>query len=67
MISLDQFKRIDPDLKNLPEEDIERIRIKLYEIGQFAFDEWIKEQNKPKPVQRYPVGFMHSLSGSCRM
>ena len=65
MLNLEYLRRIDPSLKTLSDEDLERVRAKLYDIGQFAFEEWLKERNKPKVVPFYPVGLSHSLSGRC--
>lgn len=67
MLSIEQLRKIDPTLSDHTDEELERVRAKLYEIGQFAFEQWIKARNKPKAVPSYPVRFMHSLSGSCTM
>ena len=68
MISLEQIRNSDPRLKNLTVEELERVRAKLYEMGQFAFDMWLNERNKkvvPNPVRSvyYSSGF--STSGRC--
>lgn len=69
MLSIDQLKQIDPKLKTLTDEELELVRYKLYELGQFAFEEWLKSKNNPKnkAVPTYPVRLSLSTSGSCRM
>ena len=48
MISLEKLREIDPELKNLSDEEIIKIRDKFYELGEFMFDVWLKEKNKLK-------------------
>jgi hypothetical protein len=67
MLSLEQLRKIDPRLKSVPDEELEHVRAKLYEIGQFAFEEWIKEKNKSKAVPISRLRLMTSLSGSCKL
>lgn len=68
MISIEQLRKIDPiNLGSLSDEDLDIVRAKLYELGQFAFDEWIKKRNRPKAVPTHPVWLSPSTSGSCRI
>ena len=67
MLSIEQLKKIDPNLKNLTDKDFEIVRAKLYDLGQFVFEEWLKDRNKPKAVPIHPIGLSLSISGSCKM
>lgn len=46
MLTLEQLRKIDPDLKDCPDEELIKIRSALYELGNFAFDTWLVERNK---------------------
>lgn len=63
MISLDQLRIIDPRLKDCPDEVLEPVRDRLYALGQFAFEEWLKERNRRIKVVPNPVRAVYSLSG----
>jgi hypothetical protein len=52
MLTIEQCREIDPRLKNLPDELVEKIRDSLYALGQLAFDEWVEDRN----VSKIPVG-----------
>lgn len=65
MLDPEQLRSIDPRLQKLSDEHLERIRAKYYEIGQFAFEQWLKGRNKPKAVPTNPLGLSYSLSGRC--
>ncbi|MFA5792168.1 MAG: hypothetical protein WC884_04010 [Candidatus Paceibacterota bacterium] len=67
MLSIEQLRKIDPSLKNLTDKDFEIIRAKLYDLGKFAFEEWLKRRNSSKTVPIHPIGLSLSISGSCRM
>lgn len=64
MISLERLKSIDPSLQSIPDEELEHVRVKLYELGQFAFELWLKERNEKLMVPNRPLGSVYSLSGS---
>lgn len=63
MISIEKLRKIDPDLKDLSDEKVIKIRDKFYELGQFMFEVWQKE----KAVPKNPVGSVHCLSGKCNI
>lgn len=44
MLSLEQCRKIDPELKNLSDEELLEVRDLLYQMGQLAFDNWAKEK-----------------------
>ena len=60
MISLEQLRIIDPNLNDLTDETLELVRSKLYEVGQFAFDKWLKT----KAVPNLPLGLSQSSCDS---
>jgi hypothetical protein len=43
MLSLNQLKRLDPKLKKLSPEELERARDLLYGLGELALSEWFKK------------------------
>jgi len=51
MMSLDECRKIDPRLKDLPDEAVAKIRDLLYEMGQLAFDTWQENGGS-----KYPFG-----------
>ena len=51
MLSLEQCRKIDPRLKDMPDEAVAKIRDLLYEVGQLAFDTWTEENGS-----KYPFG-----------
>ena len=67
MLSLEKLRKIDPRLKMLSDEQLESLRTKLYDLGQFAFETWLKERNEVKVriVPSYPSRVMYSTSGKC--
>ena len=63
MLSLNQLREVDPRLRDCPDDVLERVRAKLYELGQFAFDEWLKERSRPSRTVPNPVRAVNYLSG----
>lgn len=57
MISLEKIKLIEPDLNNLPEEEVVRIHESLYELGQLMFEDWLKNDK----CSKYPVGVLQGF------
>lgn len=49
MISVKKLRKIDPELKNLSDEEIMKIRDKFYELGEFMSEVWHEE----KQVKKY--------------
>ena len=48
MLTLEQCRRIDPDLANLPDEELLALRDKLYAVANTAFDSLCRhEASKP--------------------
>ena len=45
MISLDELKRIDPNLKKYSDEDLTKIRALLYSLGQLAIESFLDKKN----------------------
>lgn len=55
MLSLDQLRKIDPDLANLSDEQLTAIRADLYQTTQLAFEVWWLEKSGSKfPVRSSP-------------
>ena len=67
MLSLEKLRDIDPRLKMLSDEQLERVRAKLYDLGQLAFETWLKERNEvnTRIVPTYPSRVLYSASGKC--
>lgn len=42
MLSLDQCRKIDPSLANLPDEELLKLRADLYDLGAIALETWFK-------------------------
>jgi len=45
MISLDELKRIDPNLKKYSDEDLTKIRALLYSLGQLAIESFLDKKS----------------------
>jgi len=54
MLSLHQLRKIDPILKDLPDEEVLRMREQLYELGELIFEDWQRSRKCPKS----PVGVL---------
>jgi hypothetical protein len=57
MLTLEQCRQIDPELKKLSDEELTKVREALYKLGQIIFDDWITEKRGSK----YPVGDSRGL------
>ena len=44
MISIDQARNIEPELKNLSDEEVLEVIKDMYGLGQLAFEKWQKER-----------------------
>lgn len=44
MLSLEQCRRIDPDLASVPDEEIQAALGQLYEMAELAFEVWSSEK-----------------------
>ena len=40
MISIEQMRKIDPEIAYMSDEELEALRAELYNTGQLAFDAW---------------------------
>jgi hypothetical protein len=54
MLTLEQYRQIDPELRKLSDEELIKVRAALYELGQIIFDDWLR--HKQKSGSKYPVG-----------
>ena len=55
MLSIEQLKRIEPELTKLSEEELSELRETLYRMAQFAFDVWWHRKSGSKnPVGLFP-------------
>ena len=52
MISLDECRKIQPELADLPDEEVSKIRELLYGLGQLVFETW----NEEKCGSKNPLG-----------
>jgi len=48
MISLDECRKIQPELADLPDEEVSKIRELLYGLGQLVFETWHEEKSGSK-------------------
>jgi hypothetical protein len=46
MRSIEQLRSIDPELRDLSDEDATEIRAKLYALAELALDCWIEHARK---------------------
>jgi hypothetical protein len=60
MLSIEQLKKIDPNLTHLSDEEILETRNALYELGGLMFDDWLENGDGSK----YPVRFLQRLKES---
>ena len=60
MLSIEKLLKVDPELEKLPLEEIEKARLKLYELGQLIFDDWLENGGGSK----YPTRVLHKLKES---
>ena len=57
MLSIERLLKIDPDLANIPHEELEKTRLKLYELGQLIFADWLENEGGSK----YPTRVLQKL------
>ena len=48
MLSLEEIRKVEPKLKDLPDEKVAEIRDSLYQLAELALDSYIDEQTKEK-------------------
>lgn len=54
MLSLKQCKKIDPALKDLSDEELQKILAALYELGSITFDIWARRRGSKNPEKIVP-------------
>ncbi len=59
MLTPEQCRQLDPELKGLSDEELTRVRDALYKLGQIIFDDWLAETRGSK----YPVGVLRNYEG----
>lgn len=62
MLSIEQLKKIDIGLDNLPDEEVVEIRDSYYDLGQLMFDDWLENDGS-----KYPVGVLQKLKESNKL
>lgn len=48
MLSLEQLRKVDPDLEAMSDEELMELRAGLYETAQIAFEAWHAEKGGSK-------------------
>ena len=56
MISLEQCRKIEPDLEKLSDEEVTKIRNLMYGLGQLIYETWDEERSGSK----FPLGSLTS-------
>lgn len=51
MISLEELRKIDPDLENISDEELIKIRHSLYSLGKLSLETFIEK----KTGSKYPI------------
>ncbi len=54
MLTLEECKKIDPDLRNISDEELKAIRDCLYGLGELAIKDWMRT------VPKIPLGIAKS-------
>ena len=52
MIGLDKLRKIEPDIAQLTDSELEEIRQSFYDFGQLIFEDWLEQ----KFGSKYPIG-----------
>lgn len=63
MLTLEQLRKIDPDLAHLPDDEILEIRDSLHDLCQLMFDDWLDNGAGSK----YPVRVLQGLKERNRL
>lgn len=50
MLSLNQLRKIDPELRNLSDDEVLKIRDSFYELGQIIYEDWGANGGSKNPV-----------------
>ena len=46
MLSIEKLREIDPELKDLSNEEIVKILASFYELGEIIWDDWLEQGHK---------------------
>lgn len=52
MINLNTLRKIDPEVNELTDEELENTRKEFYEFGEILFDDWYEQ----KFGSKFPLG-----------
>jgi hypothetical protein len=63
MLTLEQLRRTDPELRDLPESELVEIRAALYESAQLAFEVYWSRKDGSK----YPTGSLTAVEEQARL
>lgn len=58
MLSIESLRKIDPSLGNFTEDELEKIKKSLYDLGQLIFEDW----NTNRYSSKNPVGLLTKVS-----
>ena len=56
MISLDECRKLSPNLANASDEQVKKVREQLYELGQLALECWMEDNGGSKNPLKNPIG-----------
>ncbi len=62
MLSVEQLRKIDPELRDITDENLEKIRETFYSISQLAFETFNKNY-----VSKNPIGVLSNNNSSYRI
>jgi hypothetical protein len=48
MLSIEQLREVQPNLKNWPDDEVEKLRDNLDVLADIIFDQWLEKRNKEK-------------------
>ena len=48
MLSVEQLRKIDPDLAHLSDDEVLRVRNTFYELGQIMYEDWEAQRGGSK-------------------
>lgn len=50
MLSVEQLRKIDPDLNKLSDEEVLQVRDIFYDLGQIIYEDYSKKEDSKNPV-----------------
>lgn len=63
MLSVEQLRKNDPELADLPDEEVIKIRDSFYELGTLIFDDWLENEGGSK----FPAGVLQRLEDNNKL